>query len=100
MPGMLSKPKFLVFDWRTIFCLLAAGAAFAQGSTGLIDVTVTDTPGSAVPEAAVRAINAGTGASFHAPSSDLGRCPFPIVRALTAGPVFRWPARSRGAGGA
>jgi len=79
-----SKREFLVFLIATIFCLLlAAGAAFAQGTTGSIDITVTDNSGSAVPEAAVTAINAGTGAISHAQSSDLGRCLFPLLRAGT-----------------
>jgi len=82
--GKLWKRKFLVFALGTIFCLLlAAGAAFAQGTTGSIDITVTDTSGSAVPDAAVTAINVGTGANFHAQSSDLGRCLFPLLRAGT-----------------
>jgi len=82
--GKLSKCKFLVFAIRTIFCLLAvAGAAFAQGTTGAIDVQVLDSSGSAVPGASVTAVNIGTGVESRAQSDEVGRCQFPLLRAGT-----------------
>lgn len=82
--GKVSKHKFLVFAIGTIFCLLAvAGAAFAQGTTGAIDVQVLDSTGSAVPGASVTAANVGTGAGAKAQSDEVGRCQFPLLRAGT-----------------
>ena len=69
---------------RTIFCLLAvACTAFGQGTTGAIDVTVTDTSNSAVPGAVVTAVNVGTSAEFHAVTDEAGRCQFPLLHAGT-----------------
>lgn len=78
----LSKRRFLAFAVGTIFCLLAlAGAAFAQGTTGTIDVQVSDSSGSAVPGASVTAVNTGTGAAAKTQSDQVGRCQFPLLRA-------------------
>lgn len=82
--GKLSKRKFLVFALETIFCLLAvAEIVFAQGTTGAIDVQVSDSTGSAVMGASVTAVNVGTGVVSTAQSDDVGRCLFPLLRAGT-----------------
>ncbi len=61
--------------------LLAACAAFGQGTTGAIDVTVTDTSGAAVPGAKVSAVSNGTGASYRTTSDAAGRAQFLLLRA-------------------
>src|ERR1017187_163266 len=77
-----SKGRFLAFAVGPIFCLLAvAGAAFAQGTTGAIDVQVLDSTGSAVPGASVIAVSLGTGVESRAQSDEVGRCQFPLLRA-------------------
>ena len=82
--GKLSKRRFLAFAIGAIFCLLAvAGPAFAQGTTGAIDIQVLDSTGSAVPGASVTVANVGTGVGSKAQSDDVGRCQFPLLRAGT-----------------
>src|SRR5579872_5981993 len=61
--------------------LIAACAAFGQGTTGAIDVTVTDTSGAAVPGAKVSAVSNGTGASYRTTSDAAGRAQFLLLRA-------------------
>ena len=80
----LSNRRFLAFAIGTIFCLMAmAGAVFAQGTTGAIDLQVSDSTGSAVPGASVTAINVGTGAAVKAQSDQVGRCQLPLLHAGT-----------------
>src|SRR5450432_418949 len=82
--GKLSTHKFLVFAMAAVFCWLAvAGAAFAQGTTGAIEVQVSDSSGSAVPGASVTVVNLGTGAGSNAQSDQVGRCQFLLLRAGT-----------------
>jgi hypothetical protein len=61
--------------------LIMAGAASGQGTTGAIDVTVTDTTGSVVPGAKVTAINTGTGAQYRSAADNGGRAQFLLLRA-------------------
>lgn len=75
-------------SWSFLFlgavvCMLLTTVAFPQGTTGSIDVTVTDNSGSVVPGAGVVAVNTGTGADFHAQTNEQGRALFP------------WSARAR-----
>ena len=59
---------------------LFSSVILAQGTTGAIDVTVTDTSGSVVPGASVTATNMETGAVSSAKSDDVGRCLLPLLR--------------------
>src|ERR1019366_7447144 len=80
----LSKGRFLALTVGAIFCLLAvAGAAFAQGTTGAIDVQILDSTGSAVPGASVTAVNVGTGLESKVQSDELGRSQLRLLRAGT-----------------
>jgi outer membrane receptor protein involved in Fe transport len=73
-----------VYQILFIVCLVSmACALFGQGTTGAIDVSVTDNSGGAVPGAAVTAVNTGTSAEFHAVTDEYGRCQFPLLRAGT-----------------
>ncbi len=63
--------------------LIVIGSAFGQGTTGAIDVTVTDTSGSVVPGAKVTAVNLGTGAAYSAEADGAGRAQFLLLRAGT-----------------
>jgi outer membrane receptor protein involved in Fe transport len=64
-----------------LFLIAAVSAVFAQGTTGAIDVTVTDTTGSVVPGAKVTALNVGTGAQYRSESDSAGRSQFLLLRA-------------------
>src|SRR5579871_1310379 len=63
--------------------LMAAFAAFGQGTTGAIDVTVTDNSGSVVPGTKLTATNTGTGAQYRSEADNGGRAEFLLLRAGT-----------------
>lgn len=63
-----------------LFVVLCA-FVWAQGTTGAIDITVTDSSGSVVPGATVTAVNTATGADFRAQTDEVGHCLFPTLRA-------------------
>lgn len=71
------------FAALTFFSLLIAATpvVFAQGTTGAIDVTVSDTTGSVVPGAKVTALNLGTGAEYRGETDAGGRSQFLLLRA-------------------
>ena len=71
--------------WITAFCclLLIVSSAWAQGDRGTITGTVADPTGAMVPNAAVEAKNANTGAVYQAASSATGN--YSLVQ-LPAGP--------------
>jgi outer membrane receptor protein involved in Fe transport len=75
--GLFSSLSTRVF----LTLLVVACAAFGQGTTGAIDITVTDTSGAAVPGAKVSAVNVGTGASYRTESDSGGRAQFLLLRA-------------------
>src|SRR5579864_8393193 len=80
--GFLSQGSILGLFARIILALLiVAAAAFGQGTTGAIDVTVTDTTGSVVPGAKVTALNTGTGAEYRSEADSGGRAQFLLLRA-------------------
>ncbi|MBZ5723667.1 MAG: carboxypeptidase-like regulatory domain-containing protein [Acidobacteriia bacterium] len=56
----------------TILFLLAAGAAFAQGTTSRVLGTVQDSSGAVVPGASVKLTNEGTRVSFETRTSSSG----------------------------
>ena len=59
--------------------LLAIGAVYGQGTSGAIDVTVTDASGSVVPGAVITALNTGTGAQFRSVANEAGRAHFLLL---------------------
>jgi outer membrane receptor protein involved in Fe transport len=63
--------------------LVVTVAAFGQGTTGGVDVTVTDSSGSTVPGAKVTALNTGTGAQLRVQTDNGGRAQFPLLRVGT-----------------
>ncbi len=75
----VSRPSF--FARICLSVLILTGVVFGQGTTGAIDVTVTDTSGSVVPGARVTAINTGTGAQYRANANEGGRAQFLLLRA-------------------
>jgi hypothetical protein len=64
-----------------LLLLFAALAAFGQGTTGAIDVTVTDNTGAVIPGAKVSALNLGTGAEYRTESDASGRAQFLLLHA-------------------
>jgi hypothetical protein len=69
---------------RLFLALLVVTAfAFGQGTTGGIDVTVTDSSGSTVPGAKVSTLNTGTGAQLRSQTDNSGRAQFPLLRVGT-----------------
>ena len=64
----------------TIASCLAVLPALAQGTTGAIEATVTDSSGSVIPGAAVTAVNQETGSELQAQTDQLGVCQFPVLR--------------------
>ena len=62
-------------------CVLFCSLAFGQGTTGSIDITVTDSSGSIMPGVSVSAINIETGAETKVTTDEVGRCLFPLLRA-------------------
>jgi outer membrane receptor protein involved in Fe transport len=80
----LSQESPSSFFVRILLSLLIVMAtAFGQGTTGAIDVTVTDTSGSVVPGAKVTAVNLGTGAVYRSEADGGGRAQFLLLRAGT-----------------
>ena len=69
---------------RVFICLfMAMLPAFGQGTTGAIDVTVTDNSGSVIPGAKVTAVSRETGAAFRTEADGGGRAQFLLLRAGT-----------------
>jgi len=64
-----------------LLLLLAVYSAFGQGTTGAIDITVTDNTGAVIPGAKVSALNLGTGAEYRTESDASGRAQFLLLRA-------------------
>ena len=61
--------------------VLLCSLGFAQGTTGAIDITVTDSSGSVMPGVSVSAVNIETGAQTKVTTDEVGRCLFPLLRA-------------------
>jgi hypothetical protein len=57
-------------SWAVLF--VSCGIAFAQGDRGTITGTVLDPAGAVVPNAAIEAKNADTGAPYNAAATDTG----------------------------
>jgi hypothetical protein len=80
--SLFSRRSFSSLPGRIFLSLLiAAAAAFGQGTTGAIDVTVTDSTGSVVPGSKVSAVNTGTGAEYRTDTDSAGRAQFLLLRA-------------------
>src|SRR5688572_11547207 len=62
-----------------LFSLLTAAIAFAQTDRGLINGTVTDSSGAAVPEANVVATNKATNITFTAQTTSSGDFTIPAM---------------------
>src|SRR5580704_4753265 len=63
-----------------LLCLFAASIGFAQSSdTGAISGEVTDPAGAVVPDAQIKAINLGTGATRTAVSGRSGSYTVPLL---------------------
>jgi len=59
----MGRPKLRTFIALTLFCCIACGVVWAQGSTAQINGTVRDTSGLAIPGAAVRVTQTATSAA-------------------------------------
>lgn len=75
--GLARRARCMIFSvFRFAFVLLAvsssAGIGLAQ-TTGAIEGTVTDPTGAAIPKAAVKAANVGTGVTLTTTTNDSGR---------------------------
>jgi len=64
---------FAGFSFFTLLC-------FGQGTTGAIDLAVTDPSGSILQGAAVTVINLGTSATVQAQTDSSGHAQFPLLR--------------------
>src|SRR5689334_3254880 len=71
------------FPALCVLLLVVVHATFGQGTTGAIEVTVTDNTGSVVPGAKLTAVNTGTGAESRVESDAEGRAQFLLLRAGT-----------------
>src|SRR4051794_9878369 len=75
--SMLSTGKFRIVGVFALCTVLLAGMVnvrlWAQGATGTILGTVTDSSGGVVPDVKVTVINVGTSATRTATSDDRGR---------------------------
>ena len=75
-----SPPLFGLLTTFALVLGLAAVPANAQSSiAGTVTGQVTDASGAAVPGAAIRLVDLGTGAAFSSISNDTGRYDFPTV---------------------
>lgn len=59
---------------------LAALPMLAQGTTGAIDIIISDSSGSVIPGATVTAFSQETGSEVKAQTDQLGSCQFPVLR--------------------
>ena len=78
--GTLSARRFFRAAAYFLSLFAMAHSAFAQGTTGAIDVTVLDNTGSVIPGSKLTAINTGTGAEYRTESDAAGRGQFLLLR--------------------